>query len=201
MKLYYSPGACSLAARIVINEIGLSCQYERVHLPTKKLENGDDFLNVNPKGSVPVLLTDSGAILTEHAVIQQYLADTTHFTQLLPAIGDFQRYCVLEWLNYVSTELHKGFSPLFNPKISQETKDNVIIPMLRNKFKFVDQHLQNNQFLLGEHFTLPDAYLFVILRWANAMKIDLSEFKKIDTYFEELKKRKSVHQSLMEENL
>src|SRR5690349_19217638 len=122
MKLYYSKGACSLAVRIIINEIGLQSEYEAVDLKTKKTATGQDFLKINPKGSVPVIQTDEKQILTENAVIQQYLADTNKATQLLPALGNFERYRVLEWLNFISTELHKGFSPLFNPNVPNELK-------------------------------------------------------------------------------
>jgi glutathione S-transferase len=201
MKLYYSPGACSLAVRIVINEIGLTCEYNRVNFPSKKLENGDDFLKINPKGAVPALLTDNDGVLTENAIIQQYLADLTHSTQLLPPVGDFKRYRVLEWLNFVATELHKGFVPLFNPNTPQEMKEKITIPFLKYKFAFIDQHLQEKQFLLGESFSLPDAYLFVMLLWAEKLKIDLSELAALNKYYAELKKRKSVHQSLKEESL
>jgi glutathione S-transferase len=201
MKLFYAPGACSLAVRIVINEIGLPCQYELVHFSTKTLTNGDNFLKINPKGSVPTLLTDDNEVLTENAVIQQYLADLTSSTQLLPALGDFKRYRVLEWLNYVSTELHKGFGPLFNPKAPIEMKEQVTIPLLQAKLKYVDQQLQNKHFLLGDTFTLPDAYMLVVLRWAEMLKINLRELTQLNKYYEELKKRKSVHQSLKEEGL
>lgn len=122
MKLYYSAGTCSLAVRIIINEIGLPSTYEAVDLKTKKTASGQDFLQINPKGSVPVIVTDDNEILTENSVIQQYLADKNNASSLLPALGHFKRYRVLEWLNYISTELHKGCGPLFSPSIPVELK-------------------------------------------------------------------------------
>jgi len=129
MKLYYSKGACSLAVRIVINEIGMDAVYESVDLKSKKTESGRDFKAINAKGSVPTLELDNGKILTENAVIQQYLADEAKVYELLPEVGDLKRYRVLEWLNYITTELHKGFGALFNPTMSQDLKDELFIPM------------------------------------------------------------------------
>ncbi len=201
MKLYFSPGACSLAVRILIHEMNLPCEYARVNLGTKKLDSGEDYLKINPKGAVPALLTDKGEVLTENAVIQQYLADVNQATALLPPLGDLKRYQVLEWLNFVSTEVHKGFSPLFNPKISDEMKEQLVIPQLKAKLKMVEQCLGKNHYLSGENFSLPDAYLFTVLRWASKFKIDLHEFPQVSKYYEELKKRKSIHQALAEEGL
>ena len=126
MKLYYSPGACSLAVRILINEMGLDAEYESVDLKTKKTATGQDFKKINPKSVVPTLELDNKEILTENAVIQQYLADMNHATELLPAVNDFKRHRVLEWQTYVATELHKGMSPLFHAKYPDEIKENVI---------------------------------------------------------------------------
>lgn len=201
MKLYYTKGACSLAVRIVINEIGLTCDYESVDLRTKQTETGQDFLTINAKGAVPTFVTNEGQVLTENAVIQQYLADTNQATTLLPALGNFERYRVLERLNYVATELHKGFSPLFNPAMPQEAKDSVIIPQLKVKFTSLDKLLQRQPYLCGDHFTLPDAYFFVMILWAVNLKFNLTEWPNIARYFEELKKRQSVKQSLSDEGL
>jgi len=201
MKLYYSRGACSLAVRIVINEIGLNCEYESVDLKTKKTETGGDFLTISPKGEVPTLQLDNGEIVTENAIIQQYLADNAKATQLLPACGDFQRYRVLEALNYITTDIHKGFGPLFNPALPEDVKNEIFIPKLKKCFAYEDKQLGNNKFLMGDHFTLTDAYLFVMLFWAGKMKIELSEFPNLTRYFAELKTRKSISQSLSEEKL
>ena len=201
MKLYYTKGACSLAVRIIINELEIPCEYESVDLATKKTENSKDFLQINPKGGVPTIELDDGHILTENAVIQQYLADTHSEKKLLPSINDFERYHTLEWLNYVATELHKGFSPLFNSKLPQEIKDELFIPMLQKKFAYVDKHLQQNKYLLGKHFTLPDGYLFVMLLWANKFKLDLSKFANISQYYQHMRERPAIMKSLKEEHL
>lgn len=201
MKLYYAPGACSLAVRITINEIGLKSEYELVDLKQKKTAGGKDFLNINPKGSVPTIETDDGEILTENAVILQYLADTAKATKLLPNVGDFKRYRILEWVNYITTELHKTCGPLFSPAISQEIKDQIFIPLLKSKLSFVDKHLENRNYLFGDGYTLPDGYLFVILRWAIYFKLNLADWPNLQRYFNELSKRKSVHESLVQENL
>jgi len=200
MKLYYSKGACSLVPRIVIYEIGLKSEFESVNLKDKVTESGTNFLEINPKGAVPVLLTDNGKILTENAVIQQYLADTHHATDLLPPISDFNRYRVLEWLNYVSTDLHKGFGPLFNPKVTEEMKKDVFRPNLISKLKIVDKSL-GKSFIMGSNFTLPDAYLFVMIYWLPKVNISLDEFANLGSYFERLKERDSVAKAIADEGL
>jgi len=201
MKLYYSKGACSLVVRIIINELGLTCEYESVDLKTKQTKSGADFLKINPKGAVPTIVTNKGDILTENSVIQQYLADDAHADQLLPEIGDFNRYRVLEWLNYITTDVHKGFSPMFNPNIPQEVKEKIFIPNLTSKFTHIDKHLEHQQYLFGDHFTLPDAYLFVMTTWAAGIKFDLKQWPHLSRHFAELLKRKSVEKSLQEEGL
>jgi glutathione S-transferase len=201
MKLYYSKGACSLVVRIVIHEIGLKTEFEAVDLKNKKTEKGQDFFTINAKGSVPTLELDNGEILTENAVILQYLADTSKANQLLPFLGDFKRYRVLEWVNYITTELHKGFSPLFNPSVPQDVKDKVFIPLIKNKFSAINAHLQQNHYLLGDDFSLSDPYLYVILRWAVAFKIDLKEYTHLTRYFNNLHERASIQQALKEEGL
>lgn len=200
MKLYYSKGACSLAVRILINELGIVCEYESVDLKTKKTENGVDFLKINPKGAVPVL--DIGEkVLTENAAIQQYLADRENATSLLPAVNDFARYQVIEWLNFVSTDLHKGCGPLFNPELPQEIKEQIFIPAIKNKLSYVDKHLSKNKYLVGDDYTLPDGYLFVVLRWMAHFKIDVTQWVHLSHYFSELHQRKAIQKSLQQENL
>lgn len=201
MKLYYSKGACSLVIRIIINEIGLKAAYEAVNLQTKKTANDTDFLTINPKGAVPVLQISNQEILTENAVILQYLADTTQSFQLLPEPGTLQRYRVLEWLNYITTELHKSFAPLFNPDISQPIKETMFIPLIEKKFKYIDKHLASHDYLMAGHFTLPDAYLFVMVLWGHSMKINMNQFPHLLQYFERLKGRDSIQRSLQEEGI
>lgn len=199
MKLFFTKGACSLAVRIIINELEIPCTYEAVDLKTKKTESGDDFLAINIKGSVPTLELDNGKILTENAVILQYLADSNQAYSLLPEVGQLSRYRVLEWLNYITTELHKTFGALFNPAFTEEMRDTIFIPMIHQKLAYVNEQLQGNQFLLGDTFTLPDAYLFVILRWAMYFKIDLKPYSHLQNFSAGLAKRKSVQESLKQE--
>lgn len=200
MKLYYSKGACSLAPRIIINELRVNCDFEAVNLKTKQTETGIDFLKINPKGSVPVLMTDEKDILTENAVIQQYLADKYKAEQLLPNIGDFNRYRTLAWLNFISTELHKTCSVFFNASIPQDIKDTIFKPLFHKKLDLVEKNLQN-KFLLGNQFTLPDSYLFVILFWLPKFNIDIKSWPSLANYFNELKRRNSIQQALKDEGL
>lgn len=199
MKLYFSRGACSLVPRICINELGLPCDYEAVNLKEKTTASGNDYWKINSKGSVPALEIDDKQLLTENAVILQYLADTHHAERLLPAIG-LKRYRVLEWLNFITTELHKGFGPLFNPQMPEQVKKEITLPFLLKKFEFVDAHM-GKPFIMGDEFTLPDCYLFVMLLWAKNMKIDLSHCQNLTHFFEKAKQRDAVRKSLEEEGL
>ena len=201
MKLYYSKGACSLAVRITLNEIETPCDYEAVDLKAKKTETGADYFKINPKGSVPALVLDNQEVLTENAAIQQYLADEYKATRLLPPAGNFNRYRVIEWLNFISTDLHKNCGPLFNSNIPDNLKEEIFKPILKSKLNIAEQRLSQRKFLMGDEFTLPDGYLFVILRWVPNFGIELSEWPNLSRYFAELKKRKSVHQALEQEGL
>jgi len=201
MKLYYSKGACSLAIRIILHEMGIPSDYEAVDLQNKKTADGQDFLSINPKGAVPTLRLENGTILTESCVIMQYLADHYQAENLLPRVGDWQRYRVLEWMNFITTELHKGFGPLFNPQIDQALRDDVFIPILMRKFHYVDQFLTDHTYLLGNHFMLADAYLFVMLRWAIGKKFDMTTCTHLMAYHTQLINRKSVADALAEEGL
>lgn len=201
MKLYFSKGACSLGVRITINELGMSCDYESVDLKTKKTSNGTDFLTINPKGAVPVLELDDKTILTENATIQQYLAESKKADRLLPAIGQIARYRVLEWLNFVATDLHKGTGIFFSTAIPDQLKDDFFRPMLVNKLKIVEQQLTKHSYIAGDQFTISDSYLFVILSWLPYTKIEIKDFPKISHYFDNVKQRDSVIKSLKEEGL
>ncbi|MDF2939431.1 MAG: gstB [Gammaproteobacteria bacterium] len=201
MKLYYSKGACSLAVRIVINELNVPCEYEAVNLKTHLTESNIDFYSINPKGAVPALALDGSDILTENNVIQQYLADSYDKSgQLLPKSGT-ERYQILAWMNYVSTEMHKGCSPFFNSNIPDELKESVFKPMLLKKLAYLDRILAKNTYLTGEQFRLPDAYLFVVLRWLPSLKINRSEFTHVEAYFERVKKHPAIVKSLEQEAL
>jgi glutathione S-transferase len=201
MKLYYSKGACSLSVHITINEMGLPCEWIAVDLKTKKTKDGDDFYKINPKGEVATLQLDNGEILTENAVILQYLADQYKRADLLPPPSDFKRYKILEWVNFITTDIHKGFGPLFNSEVPLEVKERIFIPALKRKFALVDAHLTDQEFIAADHYTLPDGYLFVMITWLFAFKIELSEWKALAAYFERIKARPAVQKSLDEEGL
>lgn len=201
VKLYYSRGACSLAVRILINELGLDCDYESVDLKSKQTEHGKDFLKINPKGSVPVLQKDDGELLTENHIIQIYLVEKYPNSRLLPSSSDPRRYRVLEMSNFITTDLHKGCSPLFNPELPEELKESVFRPIIKKKLKLIEDWLRDNPYLLGQDFSLPDGYLFVILRWMPSLGIDYSELKKLTAYFERLKKYPSIIKSLEQEGI
>jgi glutathione S-transferase len=201
MKLFYARGACSLAIRILLNEMCIPADYEAVNLTTKKTEMDRDYLTINPKGAVPALQLENGVVLTENAVIMQYLADHYQATNLLPGIDDFNRYRVLEWVNFIMTDLHKGFSPLFNPNVPETLKQNLFIPLLMVKFNYVDACLHNHAYLCGKHFTLPDIYLFVVLRWARLVKLDMSGLTHLQAYQAGLETRQSIRDALQQEGL
>lgn len=201
MKLYYSRGACSLAVRILIHELGLKSNFEAVDLKTKVTETGANYWEINPKGSVPALLLDDNLVLTENAIIHQYLAEHFQKDSVLPAPNNFKRYRILETQNFITTEIHKGFSPLFNPNIPEDLKANIFMPALKNKFKIINATLENNSFLMGAEFTLPDAYLFVMLLWAKHFKIDFQDCANITPYFDSMKSRPSIQKALAEEGI
>lgn len=201
MKLFFAKGTCSLVIRIVQHELGVSSEYEAVDLKTKQTESGADYLKINPKGAVPALLIGPNNLLTENSAIQQYLADTYHGAHLLPPVGDERRYRVIEWLSFIGTDLHKSCSPIFNPNVTEDMKSQVFRPLLKSKFSYADQALKDSPYLLGEQFTLPDAYLFVVLSWIPRLGLDLVDFPSLNKYFLELKGRKAIALSLQEEGL
>ena len=198
MKLYYSPGACSQAPHILLHEIGLSHDAAKVDLKDKTLEDGRSYLEVNPKGSVPALELDNGEVLTENAVILQYLGDRAG-TDVLPSVGDFRRYRVLEWTNFITTELHKSFAPLFNRNAGDETK-RFFREQIGHKFDFVEERLGDGPFLLGETLTIADPYLFVISGWGDSM-IGLNNWPNIIAFRERMLARPSVRHVLRFEGL
>jgi len=200
MKLYYAPGACSQAPHIILHEAGLPHDSAKVDIRAKKLEDGSDYLRVNPKGAVPALELDDGQVLTENAVILQYIADHAGAFELLPQPGDLQRYRVLEWVNYVATELHKSFGPLFNPAAGNETKQ-MARDLIGKKLDFVEGQIGDKTYLLGDQFTLPDAYLFVILGWTGKMQIDLNGWPKLAAFRKRVAQRESVREVLEFEGL
>lgn len=200
MKLYYSPGACSLSPHIVLNEGGFNFEIEKVTLATKKTETGADYTTINPNGYVPALILDGGEILTEGPAIIQYLADRAPEKRLVPLAGTIQRYQLMEWLNFISTELHKGFSPLFNPKTPEDWK-TVVKAQLARRFRYVDQKLQGKNWLMGEDFTVADAYLFTVLSWSKHVGVDLSPWPQMIAYLDRVASRPAVQAALKAEGL
>lgn len=200
MKLYYSPGACSQAPHILMHEIGIGHDAERVDLKNKVTESGGSYLDINPKGAVPALELDNGEVLTENAVILQYLGDRSGVSDVLPALGNFRRYRVLELVNFITTELHKRFGLLFNPNATDETKQ-LAIQELGKKLDWIDQQLGVGPFLLGDELTLPDPYLFVITGWAEKMLGGLNRWPHLKAFRERMMRRPSVRNVLQFEGL
>lgn len=200
MKLYYSPGACSLAPHIVAREAGLSPELVKVDLAAKLTESGADYRAINPKGAVPALTTDDGTLLTEAAVVIQYLADLAPEAALIPAAGTFERYKALEWLNFIATELHKGFGPLWKPDTPAEMRE-IVKENLAQRFTFLDRELASRDYLLGHSFTAPDAYAFTILSWAAHMNIDLARWLNVTRYVGRIAARPKVREALIAEGL
>lgn len=196
MKLYYSPGACSLASRIVLRETGTDFEAEKVDLRAKTTESGADFRAVNPKGQVPTLALDDGQVLTENAAILQYLGDRAG--ALVPEPAAFERYRLQEWLSFVG-ELHKAFGPLFHgPKGDAQDAARALI---RGKLSFLEERLRGRDYLMGDAFTAADAYAFVVLRWTKRTKIDLDGFPNVRAYMERVEARPRVREALESEGL
>jgi glutathione S-transferase len=200
MKLYYTPGACSLSPHIVLLEAGLPYELVKVDLRAKKLENGDDYLKVNPKGQVPALALDGGELVTEGPVIVQMLADKAPGKNLAPARDSAERYKLQEWLNYITAELHKNMGPLFSPMLSDDAKA-FFKDRAMGKFKYIDGRLAGHDYLMGKQFTVADAYLFVMLSWADAMKFDLSGLPNLVAYKARVAARPKVQEALVKEGL
>lgn len=200
MKLYYTKSACSLAVRIILNELGHTFQEEEVDLKAKKTKTEENYLAINPKGAVPALRLDNGELLTENQIILQYLADSTNGQKLLAPIGNIKRYHTLEWLNYIATELHKNVGIFFQPNLQEETK-SLFMSIVMARLNYINEHLAKGPYLMGEHFTLPDAYLFVVMRWAYYFKMDLSSYKHLERFMKVMGERSSVVTSLQQEKL
>ncbi len=200
MKLYYSPGACSLSPHIVLNEAGLA--YEAVLASTKshKLQDGTDFYTINPLGYVPVLELDDGTRLREGPAIVQYIADQVPAKALAPANGTMARYKLQEWLTFIGTELHKGFSPLFNPAMPEEVKA-MSRERLSKRLAWVDGELAKSAYLMGEQFCVADAYLFTVTRWAGFAKVDISGLQHLNAFIERMNARPGVKAALQAEGL
>ncbi|NHZ61827.1 glutathione transferase GstA [Massilia genomosp. 1] len=200
MKLYFSPGACSLSPHIVLLEAGLAFTTEAVDLRKKITASGADFSAINPKGYVPALDTGHGILLTEGVAIVQYLADLAPEKKLAPAAGTPERYALAEWLNFIATELHKNFSPLFRPNIGEELV-NYAHGNLSTRLAYVERMLDGRDYLTGAQFTVADAYLFTVLNWAGVLKFDLSGFPRVQAFQRRVSERPMVQQALRDEGL
>ena len=199
MKLYYAPGACSLAAHIVLHESGLPFTAIRVDLRTHKLPDGSDYYGVNPKGYVPLLELDDGTRLTEVAVILQYIADRTP-GNLAPTFGSLDRYRLMEWLNFIATEIHKGLGPLWKPTTSDAHRQ-LVLNAVGARFDFVVKALGDQPFLTGERFTIADAYLFTIVNWHRFLKFDLGRWPALERFQARVAARPRVQAALRAEHL
>lgn len=200
MKLYCKPGACSLSPHIVARECGLDFTQVNVDLQKKLTEQGEDYWQINPKGQVPALQFDDGTILTEGVAIVQYLADLKPDYHLLAPTGSLTRYHTLEWLSFISSELHKGFSPLFRPDTPDAYKPQ-LRAQLEKKFQLVNAALEDKQWLLGTRYTVADIYLYVVTRWAKAVKLQLDEMPALEAWFARVGERPAVQAALQAEGL
>ena len=200
MKLYYSPGACSLAPHIVLNELGQNYDLEKVDLGAKKTETGADFMDVNGKGYVPTLDLGTGEVLTEVSTILQYLADKAKNTDLLPAFGSMERYRAMEQLNFVASELHKGIGGLFNPAMPEDGK-KAMKDRLTRRFAWLDAQLAKKHYLLGDKYSVADAYAFTVLSWTKHVGIDLSPYAHVVAYLDRVGQRPAVQAALKKEGL
>jgi glutathione S-transferase len=200
MKLYYSPGACSQAPHILMHELGQHHDAERVDLRAKKLEDGSSYLDVNPKGAVPALALDNGEVLTENSVILQYLGDRSGSSDALPSPGHFSRYRVLEYVNFITTELHKRFGLLFSPETTEDMKP-VVVEQIGKKLDYIDREMGEGPFLMGEELTLPDPYLFVMTGWAEKMLGGLDRWPNLKAFRQRMMQRPSVRNVLQFEGL
>ncbi|MHB1951095.1 MAG: glutathione transferase GstA [Acidiferrobacteraceae bacterium] len=200
MKLYYAPGACSMATHIALCEAGLPHELERVDLKARKTESGLDYLKINPKGYVPALGINGGAVLTENVAVLQYVADQKPDAKLAPKAGTLERYRLVEWLAFVSTEVHKQFSPFFRPNTAEDVKV-FQLELLARRFDYIAQALSTGPYLLGNPFTVADAYLFTVLNWTDMVKIDLGKWPTLMAYKDRVRARTGVSQAMRAEGL
>jgi glutathione S-transferase len=199
VTLYYSPGACSQAPHILMHETGIAHDAVQVNLRSKTLDDGSSYLRINPKGAVPALQLDNGEVLTENAVVLQYLGDRAGGSDVLPPVGDFRRYRVLEMVNFITTELHKSFAPLFKASAGEETK-HFYRDLIRERLDYVEQKLGQGPFLMGDDLTIADPYLFVISGWTDQM-IGLTNWPNITAFRERMLERPWVRHVLRFEGL
>jgi glutathione S-transferase len=200
MKLYFAPGACSMAPHIVLREAAYTFDLEGVDLATKQTASGEDYTRINPKGYVPALRLDNGEVLTEVAVVLQYLADQKPESGLAPKTGTMERYRLMEWLNFVSSEIHKQFAPFFNPKITAEWKANQL-DLLGRRFDYLTERLTGKSYVMGNQLTVADAYLFTVLSWSALLKVDLGKWPRLQDYITRMADRPAVKEAMSAEGL
>jgi len=200
MKLYFTPGACSLAPHIVLREAGFTFDLDKVDIATKQTARGEDYTKINPKGYVPAIRLDDGQILTEVAVILQYLADQKPESGLAPRPGTMERYRLMEWLNFLASEIHKQFGPLFNPKVAPDWKTE-LMNLLSRRFDYLEESLKGKKYLMGDTFTVADAYLFTTLSWTKYLKLDLGKWPTLKDYVVRVTARPAVKETLKAEGL
>jgi glutathione S-transferase len=200
MKLYYSRGACSLAPHIILRETGLKFQLVRVDLTKHQLAGGEDYYKINARGQVPLLELDDGQKITEGPVITQYLAELAGRRDLLPPSGELDRYRVLEWQNFITSELHKSYSPLFSKDYPGEAK-SITRRALRQKYEWVSQQLNGRNYTTGDNFTVADAYLFTVTNWARGVDLDLSDLDALQAFQKRVAKRPAVIEAIQAEEL
>jgi len=198
MKLYYSPGACSLSPHIVLRELGLPFEAVLASTKTHKLADGTDYYTINPKGYVPLLELDDGQRLTEGPAILQFVADKVPAKGLIAAAGTMARYRQIEWLNFISSELHKSYSPLFNPAMPEEGKA-VFRQRLRGRYKYLNEQLEGKSFLMGDAFSVPDAYLFTVTNWAKHVGVDIADLPNVQAFMARMAARPAVQEAMKAE--
>lgn len=200
MKLYYSPGACSLSPHIALREAGLPVELAKVDLAAKKVDDGTDYLTVNGKGYVPALKLPSGEVLTEGPAIVQFIADQNADSRLAPKAGTIERYRLQEWLNFITSEIHKSFSPLFNKATGADARA-AAVANLEKRFGYIEKELGSKSFLLGEQFTVADGYLFTVISWSKHVGIDLQKWPILAAYHVRIASRPKVQEALRAEGL
>ncbi|MBD2810741.1 glutathione transferase GstA [Xenorhabdus sp. Vera] len=201
MKLYYSPGACSLSPHIMLREAGLDFSIVKVDLMNKKTESGDNFLAISPKGQVPTLQLDNNQILTEVPAIIKYIADQKPEKNLIAPTGTMEHYHQIEWLSYISSELHQNFMPLFPIMATPEAYVAIVMKKLMLRLTYIDSVLAKFPYITGENFTIADSYLFAVSQWVPRTKLDISELVHLNAYMDMIKQRPSVHDALKAEGL
>ena len=195
MKLYYSPGACSLSPHIVLREAGIAFEPVLANMRTHQLADGTDYYGINAKGYVPVLELDNGERLTEGPAIVQYIADLAPAAKLAPPAGTMQRYRLMEWLGFINSEVHKSYSPLFNPAIGEDTKAAYRKKVVE-RLTWIDGQLAGKDYLMGADFSVADAYLFTVTRWAGAVKLDISGLANLAAFMTRMQARPAVQAAL-----